>query len=571
MGKKIVIIGAVALGPKVASRVKRLMPDAQVTLVDRDDLISYGGCGIPYYIGGDVADVEGLYSTSSHAVRDNQFFKDCKRVDVLTHTEARAIDRRAKKVRVLNLQTQQEQELEYDHLVLATGGSPVVPPLPGADLPGVFVVSNLHQAQAIKDRVAKGKVEQAVVIGGGAIGLEMAEALADLWGVKTSIVEMMDHVLPMSFDQDMAGLVQNHIQDNEVQVRCAERVKSIAGSPGTGVQAVETDQGTIPCDLVILAVGVRPNSRLARNAGLATGAFGGIIVDQRMQTSDPSIFAGGDCVEITNLVSGHRMPLYLGSLANRQGRIIGTNLAGGSASFPGAVGNFCLKMFDIGVASAGLTTAAARRAGFDPVASVVVQSDRAHFYPANQLMYLRLIADRNTRRILGVQAVGGQGDAVKARVDAVAAAMHSRATVADIACLEVAYAPPFASAMDIVNNAANALENIINGFNDPIEVPEFISRLENDQARVLDVRGSKESHPFVNRFGERWLNIPQAELESRILEINTEKPLMLLCDTGPRSYEAQLVLRSHNINETSNLQGGFGMIKASVPDFIPQA
>lgn len=217
MGKKIVIIGAVALGPKVASRVKRLLPDAQVTLVDRDDLISYGGCGIPYYIGGDVADVEGLYSTSSHAVRDNQFFKDCKRVDVLTHTEALAINRRAKKVQVRNLKTQQEQELEYDHLVLATGGSPVVPPLPGADLPGVFVVSNLHQAQDIKDRVARGKVERAVVIGGGAIGLEMAEALADLWGVKTSIVEMMDHVLPRSYEAQLILRSHNINQTKNLQ------------------------------------------------------------------------------------------------------------------------------------------------------------------------------------------------------------------------------------------------------------------------------------------------------------------------------------------------------------------
>jgi len=570
MSRKIVIIGAVALGPKVASRLKRLLPDARVTLVDRDDLISYGGCGIPYFVGGDVADVEGLYSTSSHAVRDNQFFKDCKRVEVLTRTEALAIDRKAKKVRVRNLEDQHESELDYDHLVLATGGIPVVPPLPGADLPGVSVVSNLHQAKDIKERVSKGHVERAVVIGGGAIGLEMAEALADLWGVETAIVEMIDHVLPMSFDQDMARLVENHIQDNEIQVRCGERVTRITGDPESGVQAVETDKATIPCDLVILAVGVRPNSLLASEAGLAVGAFGGIIVDQRMQTSDPSIFAGGDCVEITNLISGNRMPLYLGSLANRQGRVIGTNLAGGSATFPGAVGNFCLKMFEIGGASAGLTSAAARRAGFDPVASVVVQSDRAHFYPTNQLMYLRLIADRATRRILGVQAVGGQGDAVKARVDAVAAAMHSRATVADIACLEVAYAPPFASAMDIVNNAANALENILNGFNDPIDVTEFLDRLENRECRVLDVRGAKESQPFVDKFGSRWLNIPQAELGSRIEEINPEEPLMLLCDTGPRSYEAQLVLRANNIKQTKNLQGGFGMIKASAPDFVPK-
>jgi len=570
MKTKIVIIGAVALGPKVACRVRRLNPEADITLVDRDQLISYGGCGIPYYVGGDVSELEGLYSTSAHVLRDADFFKFAKGVDVRTQTEAVAIDRKAKTVALKHLPDGSVEDLPYDKLVLATGALPVVPPLRGVDFEGVSVVANLRHAEKIKQLVATGKVSRAVVIGGGAIGIEMAEALTDLWGVETTLVEMQRQLLPTALGEDMALILKNHMEAKEVRVMLNERVTRILGSPEKGVTGVLTETEAINCDLVILAVGVRPNTELARQAGLATGAWGGIIVDEGMRTSDPHIYAGGDCVEMTHLISGERIPMPLGSLANRQGRVIGTNLAGGNkARFKGTTGSFCVKVFEMGAATAGLTVGQARQAGFDPVYTVVAQADRAHFYPTQEMMVMKLIADRSTRRILGVEAVGPQGDAVKSRVDAVAALLPHQATVEDVSNLEVAYAPPFASAMDIVNSAANALENTLEGHHRPVDVIDFLNDFKSNGARVLDVRSNVQARPYIEKYGERWQNIPQEDLSKRLAEVPKDYPLYLLCGSGPRSYEAQLLLRSQGVDKTKNIQGGVMMLKSSDPAFPP--
>ncbi|MBL0717237.1 MAG: FAD-dependent oxidoreductase [Desulfosarcina sp.] len=570
MAKRVVIVGAVALGPKAASRIKRIAPSYEVVLIDKDDLISYGGCGIPYYIGGDVSDLEALYSTSAHVLRDMDYFQNVKGVKTLIRTEAVAIDRRNKKLKIRNLDDGQEKEIDYDKLVIGTGAAPVVPPLPGVDLPGVCIISNLHHAKAIKDMVAQGKVTRAVIVGGGAIGIEIAEALTDLWGVETTLIEMMDQLLPTALGSDMALPLKKHMEKNGIRVLLGERVNKILGDSTNGVKAVETSNGEIPCELVILSVGIRPNSSMAREAGLAIGMYGGILVDKRLRTSDPDIYAGGDCVEIPHLISGHNLPMPLGSLANRQGRVIATNIAGGSDSFNGTVGTFCLKIFELGIARAGLTVKQAREDGFDPVHTVVVQADRAHFYPDMQLMYIKLIADRRTRRVLGIEAAGLQIDAVKSRVDAVAVLLGQGVGLDEIATLEVGYAPPFASAMDIINNAANSLDNIIAGHQIPIDVIDFLKEFKENNAQVLDVRSPVQAEPFVKKYGQQWLNIDQGELQARIAEVPQDKPLLLVCGSGPRSYEAQLLLRSEGINnDTKNIQGGIGMIQFSDPDFAP--
>ena len=570
MGKRVIIIGAVALGPKTACRLKRLDPDCEITVIDRDSYISYGGCGIPYYVSGDVQELEGLCSTSAHVVRDSNYFKNVKAVDVVTCCEAESINRKDKTVVIKNTATGESKVLNYDYLVLGTGATSFIPPIEGADLPGVTAVSNLHQAKFVKESVAKGQVEKAVVIGGGAIGLEMAEALTDLWGVETTLIEMMDQLVPPAFGKDMALIIKNHMEEKGVRVLLNERVTKIKGDKEKGVTAVVTGSEEFPCELVIMASGVRPNSKLAKEAGLAVGSFGGILVNDRMQTSDPFIYAGGDCVEITHLVSGQTVHMPLGSLANRQGRVIGTNIAGKNAQIKGTVGSFCLKVFDLGIARAGLTVKQAEQAGFDPVYSVVVQADRAHFYPTMELMYVKLIADRKTRRVLGIEAVGPHGDAVKARVDAVAPLLQYNTTVSDIANLEVSYAPPFASAMDIVNNAANSLDNILEGLHEPVDVTEFFELFKKGGIKVLDVRSEVQSGPFVEKYGDAWINIPQEVLVQRIDEVPKDEPIILVCGSGPRSYETQLVLRSRNINKkTRNIQGGVGMIKASDPDFAP--
>lgn len=599
MAEKILIIGAVALGPKVACRLRRINPDVDITVIDRDSLISYGGCGIPYYVGGDVAELEGLYSTIAHAKRDVPFFRNVKGFNVLTRVEALEIKRSEKKVVVRYLDEGRDGELDYDKLVIATGATPIRPPFPGSDLPKVHVVSNLHHASAIKTAISNGEVERAVVIGAGAIGIEMAEALTDLWGVETTIVEMADQVLPQALGRDMARIVEKKLEDKGVKLILSQKVIRINGSIENGADSVEVvdqskstltiksestnqsltnqsvkpTQNTLPCDMVILAAGVRPNSELATAAGLAIGRNRGILVNRCMQTTDPNIYAGGDCAEFTNLVSGLDCVMPLGSLANRQGRIIATNINGGNEQFTGSVGTFCIKVFDVGVAKAGLTVNQAKSAGFDPVYAVVAQSDRAHFYPDSEFMFMKLIADRKTRTVLGVEAAGPQGDAVKARVDAVAPLLKFGVDVSEICNLEVSYSPPYASAMDIVNNAGNALDNTLNGNLKSVDTFEFLELLKQGNIKVVDVRSHIQAAPFVEKYPEQWINIPQDELRNRFGEILEklkcdDAPLYLICGTGPRSYETQVFLNSKGITNTRNVQGGYGMILAIHPPLV---
>jgi NADPH-dependent 2,4-dienoyl-CoA reductase/sulfur reductase-like enzyme/rhodanese-related sulfurtransferase len=568
MPKRVIIVGAVALGPKVACRLRRLDPDADIMLIDRDDLISYGGCGIPYYVGGDINDLEELYSTTSHSIRDEDFFQNCKRIQVMTRVEAVAIDRRENRLKVRHLETGNEEYLEYDKLVLAIGARAVRPPFPGADLPNVFTVSDLHDAQQIKTLMAHGKVGRAVVIGGGAIGLEITEALTDLWGIKTTLIEMEDQVLPTLLGKCIARTVATELRAKGVQLMLEERVMQVEKDDSSGMLKVSTQSGVIDTDIVVLAAGVRPNTQIALEAGIAIGQSGGILVDRRLRTNDPNIYAGGDCIEIRNLISGENMLMALGSLANRQGRIIATNINGGNSHFKGGVGTFCVKTFDLNVCKAGLTYRQAKETGFDPVYSVVAQADHAHFYPSSEIMYVALLADKGSRKILGIEAAGTHGDAVKARVDSVATMLKFGIDIDEVCSLETGYAPPFASAMDIINNAGNALDNIIAGRNRPVDAADFLEEFGHGYSKVLDIRGPSEAQRPLTKFPDQWIHIPQAELVTRIDEVPRNEPLFLLCDTGARSYETQVFLDSRSIKETRHVQGGYAMIQATDPTFL---
>lgn len=568
MAKKIVIIGAVALGPKVACRLKRLDANAEITLLDRDNLISYGGCGIPYYVGGDISDLEDLYSTSAHIIRDRHFFENCKGINVRTEVEAVAINRDNSTVTIRNLRNGRREHLAYDKLVLATGATPVRPPFPGSTLKNVFILANLHEAERLKTLMSQGKVGTAVVIGGGAIGVEICEAMTDLWSIATHLVEMEDQVLPTLLGKCIARIVKAHLEEKGVKVLVEDRVDRISVDNETGMYQVKTTKTTITTDIVVLATGVCPNTKLALEAGLALGNSGGILVDRRMRTSDPNIYAGGDCVELRNLVSGENVLMALGSLANRQGRVIATNIHGGNSHFDGTVGTFCMKVFDLGVAKAGLTFRQAKETGFDPVYAAISQADHAHFYPHSELLYITLIADRKSRKILGIEAAGKHGDAVKARVDTVAVLLKHGVSVDDICNMEAGYAPPYASAMDAINNAGNTLDNILAGLNSPVDVHDFITLFHRDTTKVLDTRGVREAAPFTQKYGSRWMNIPQEQLRQRIEEVPKNEMLYLICDTGPRSYEAQVLLAAAGIKKTRNIQGGVAMIKMTDPYFI---
>lgn len=446
----VVVIGAVALGPKAASRFKRLMPEAKVTMIDQASRISYGGCGIPFYISGEINRIEELQATPYGIIRDAEFFKSNKDIDVLVNTRATAIDRKAKTVTMENLITKKVSTISYDKLVLGLGSSPNRLPIPGIDLEGVTACTNLDEAEYIKNSVSASKVNNAVVVGGGFIGLEVAVALADMWGIPTSVVEVAPHILPGTLAPAMAAMCTKDLEDHDISVYADEKVVRLEGENGKVTKLV-TDKREIEADLVIMSAGVRPNTDIARDAGLALTDRGMIIVDEQMRTSDPNIFSGGDCAVIRNLVTGGHGWFPLGSMSNRQGRVIGTNLAGGTARFPGGVGTWAVKLFEQNAAGAGLTLAAALREGYDAISVHVEQVNRAHYYPGRAMIALDLVVDRPTRRVLGIQGTSADGDGLLARINPVAVMLQHKITVEDVSNLEVAYSPPFSSAMDVVN------------------------------------------------------------------------------------------------------------------------
>lgn len=564
MAQKIVIIGGVAAGPKAACRAKRLMPDAEITMIDQDNLISYGGCGIPYFVSGDVNDEKELRSTSFHMVRDEGFFRDAKGVEVRTRTRALAIHRQEKRVEVEDLEKGERYQIPYDKLVIATGSRPFVLPIPGTDLDGVFAISSLHKAVAIKERLAKGDVGKVVIIGGGAIGLEMAEAFTDLWGVDTTVVEFMPQVLPFIIDRTIAGMVAQHMREKGVTIYTGEGAKAIEGKDGR-VTKVVTDKRELEADLVLMATGVRPRSELARDAGLLVSPRGGIVVNKRMQTSDPDIYAAGDCVEVDHLVTGGKMYAPLGSLANREGRVVADNLAGIPSTFEGVVGSFIMKAFDICVGATGISLEVAKREGFDAVDAFCVQADRAHFFPTQALMFLQMVVDRPSRRVLGLQGFGKMGDGVLARINAAAGMIAKGADIADFSNLELAYAPPFSNAVDVLNAVANVADNLVAGRLRPVSMEEFLQWMEDPSSRpdwrMLDLRHPKEAAPLKERFPDIWIDIPYNEVRARYQELPRDKYLVINCNSGTRSYEVQRFLDSVGITNTGVLQGSFNVVR----------
>jgi NADPH-dependent 2,4-dienoyl-CoA reductase/sulfur reductase-like enzyme/rhodanese-related sulfurtransferase len=547
MQKKVVIIGAVAAGPKAACRLRRLQPDWEIILVDQDSLISYGGCGIPYYVSGDVSDESELRATSFHVLRDAAFFENSKGVKVMTRARALSIDRKAKTVQVEHLDTGLQEALAYDLLLLSTGARPFVLPIPGVDLDGVFTISDLHKAIAIKERIARGQVSRAVVIGGGAIGIEMAEALTDLWGVETSLLELAPQLLPRLVDRHFSVMLQRHLEEKGVAVFTGESATEMLDNGEGKVCGVKTGRRTLEADLVIMAVGVRPRGELARDAGLLVAPWGGIEINERMQTSDPNIYAAGDCVALTNVLTGKRQPLPLGSLANREGRVAGDNMAGGCALFTGVIGSFIMKAFDCCVAATGLSLETARAEGFDADYALAAPSDRAHFFPTQSVIILQMVFDRRSRRVLGVQGFGPANDALLARINAAAGLIARGATVEEFGQLELAYAPPFSSAIDALNAVGYAAENLCDGRMRQVEMDRFLAWMEDMSLEpdwvVVDLRHPKEAEPYTEKYGgKRWIAMEYGQVRARYQELPTDKTLLLLCNAGPRAFEVQVFL-----------------------------
>jgi rhodanese-related sulfurtransferase len=403
----------------------------------------------------------------------------------------------------------------------------------------------------------------AVIVGAGPRGGELVAAVNDLWGVTTALVEPGSQVLPGRLDPPLARMVHQHLQNHGVEVFLGEMVQEIR--PGSGKQSMEviTANRRLPADLVIVALGAQANVDLAAQAGLTLAPDGGIIVNQRLQTSDPSIYAGGGCAVNLHLVTGKSAYLPEPSLAHRQGRVIGTNIAGGFATFPGIVGSYTFKAFNLAVAGTGLHLEAARQEGLDAEAVLVVQQDHAHFYPVQELIYLNLVVDRTTRRLLGAQGICHNGDALVGRINSIAALLLHHGTIEDLSNLEMAYSPPFGTALDIVNTVANTAENIVAGYNRSISVEDFQRLFLEGREDVvcLDVRGAANAAPFVAQFGERWLNIPQETLKHRYESVPRGQRVILVCNAGMRSYEALRQLQAQGVDNAVGLQGGVAALK----------
>lgn len=548
---KVVIIGGVAAGPKVGAKINRLCPHADVTLVEKGAFLSYAGCGLPYYIAGEVKEQKELMCTPVGVVRDPVFFQNVKNLKVLNRTEAIAIDRVAKTVTVRDLRTVEEKILSYDKLVLATGSSLIKPPLPGIDLMNVFSVHKVEDAEAIRAALAQNQAKDVVIIGGGLIGLEMTEALAR-HGARITIVERLPHILPM-MDADLVIHVMKYLESKGVKVRCATSVQSFQGN--RQVQAVRTDKGDILCDMVIVAVGVKPNSGLAKQAGLEIGKTGGIKVTPGMQTSDPDIYSAGDCTEGRNLITGEPCFIPLGSTANKEGRVAAVNVCGGKDIFPGVLGTAIVKIFDYTVARTGLGEEQARNAGFDVVTVLSPAPDKAHYYPATKTIMMKLVADRKSRRLLGLQVIGpGEGDK---RVDVAATAITAKMTVDDVAHLDLAYAPPYSPAMDNIITACDIARNKMDGVFEgitPIEVKAMLDR--NDDVVLLDVRSPAEvaAMPFPGA-----VNIPLGALRKRWAELPKEKEIVAFCKISLRGYEAALILKGEGFTKVKVMDGGLVM------------
>jgi NADPH-dependent 2,4-dienoyl-CoA reductase/sulfur reductase-like enzyme/rhodanese-related sulfurtransferase len=548
---KVVIVGGVAAGPKVAAKIVRLMADAEVTIIEKGKFLSYAGCGLPYYVSGVVKEQAELMSTPVGVVRDSVFFQKVKNVRVMSQTEAVKVDRAGKRVQVRNADKETESWLDYDKLVLATGGVPVVPPLPNIKLDNIFTLHGVHDAEGIKTLLSQDKARDVVIVGGGLIGVEATEALVEK-GCRVTVVEMLPQILSM-LDWEIAKLVEQHMESHGVKVLTGTKVESFEGSGK--VEWAVTDQGRLSADMVVLSIGVRPNVMLAKNAGLEIGTTGAIKVDQRMRTSDPDIYAAGDCVECKDLLTGKPCYVPLGSTANKQGRVAANNICGEADTFPGVLGSTVCKVFDYCVARTGLSEAAAGTQGYEVVTAMAPAPDKAHFMPAAQLLLLKLVVDKNSRRLLGAQATGpGVGDK---RIDVAAMAITGGMTVDQLANADLCYAPPYAPAMDNIITAANVARNKLDGHMVGVSPMEVHRMMQEEAGFVfLDVRSPSE-YEQVRLPGATL--IPLGALRGRLDELPKHKEIVAFCKISLRGYEAALILKAAGFEKVRVMDGGIAM------------
>lgn len=551
--RKILIVGGVACGMKTAARLRRREPDADITVIEKNEYLSSAACGFPFYIAGMIKDYRNLMDTPLGVVRDPAFFNSVKGIKALTRAEAVKIDRNRKTVTVVHLAGEEKAVLSYDKLVLATGAIPIVPPLPGKDLPGVFPLATMHDALAVKEFIEKGSCQKAVIVGGGLIGLEAAEAL-HARGIQVAIIEKLATLLPALLDTEIALLLKNYLTARGIRIITSDSVQRFESGTSGRLEKVVTEKDALDADLVLLAVGFRPNTALARNAGLAIGATGAIKVNRHLQTSDPDIYAGGDCVENPHRITGKDIFAPMGSTANKHGRIIADNIAGDQESFPGVLGTAVCKIFDYSVGRTGLSEKEALEQNYSVETALVPGPDKPHFYKDARMLIIKLIAEKKTGRLLGAQMMG-PGDVAK-RLEIAVSSLSFGATADQIANLDLAYAPPFSPAMDNMITAANVLRNKLAGTArgiSPLAVKEKFDR--HDDFIFLDVRSPGEfeqehiEHPAVKL-------LPLGRLRGEAEKLPPDKEIIISCKTSLRAYEAQRILEARGFRNVRFMDGG---------------
>ncbi len=549
---RIVIIGGVATGPKAAARARRIKPDAEITLVDSGRLLSYGACGMPFYLEGHVKDLNELLSTAYGVTRDEKFFLREKGIKVLTRTKATAIDRKQKTVALSNLETGEEFTIPYDKLVLATGARPFTPPIEGMELNGVYRLHHPDDARKIMDNIDR--FEDVVIIGGGFIGMEVAGAFSNRH-LFVSVVELQNQILPRVLDADIEAILRRRLETKGMEFYLGQKVLRFEGGKDGNLERVVTDKTAIEASAAIIAVGVRPNVDLAREAGLEIGSTGAIAVNEYLQTSDPDIYAAGDCVETRHILTGRPIYLPLASTANRMGRVVGDNITGRRSRFEGVLATAVLQIMDWNVGRTGLGEEEARSLGYDAVTSVTPAHDRSHFHPEHGLVIIKMIMDAKTRKVLGVQAVG-PGDADK-RIDVSATALNFGATIDDFAELDLGYAPPYSTAIDPLQHTANTLRNKAEGMSRAITPQDLKERLEKgEELVILDVRTEREFKYKKFHGGAMTIPVALSDLREKLREIPRDKEVVVLCESGVRSYEALRTLQGAGFTNVEFLEGG---------------
>lgn len=548
---KVVIVGGVAAGATAAARLRRLDEQAEILIFERSGYISYANCGLPYYIGDVITDPEALTLQTPE-----QFFARF-RVQVRVRHEVTALHPERKAVSVTDLATGRTFEESYDKLILAPGARPTQPRLPGVGLERVFTLRTVEDTFRIKEFIQKNKPRSAVLAGGGFIGLELAENLREL-GMEVTIVQRPKQLMN-PFDADMAALIHAEMRRHGVQLALGSTVEGFTPT-NRGVEVLRKDEPSLQADMVVLAIGVTPDTALAKSAGLALGIKDSILVNDRMETSVPDIYAAGDAVQVRHAVTGQDALISLAGPANKQGRIIADNICGMDSRYTGSQGSSVVKVFSMTAAATGVNEKNARNAGFDPEAVILSPMSHAGYYPGGRLMTMKLVYDKPTLRVLGAQIVGYEG--VDKRIDVLATAIHAGMTAPQLKELDLAYAPPYSSAKDPVNMAGFMAEDLDQGLVQQWRAEDESALPRDGSVQLVDVRTQAE---YAAGHIDGFINLPVDQLREHLEQLDKTKPVYLVCQSGLRSYIASRILKGSGF-ACSHLAGGYRFYAAVVRD-----